>query len=61
MVKPLVLINQQNELEALNDEKLKAMPNEFRVFQEYIEETQEAILDTHRQLSEREAGIRNPE
>ena len=33
------------------------MINEFRVFQEFVEETQEAILDTHKSLSEREAGI----
>ena len=41
----LLQSNQQNELEALN------------VFQEYVEETKQAIFNTHKSVKEREAVI----
>ena len=53
----IIQVNQNNELEEMNVEKLKGMINEFKVIQEYVEETKQAILGIHKSVSEREAGI----
>ena len=53
----IIQVNQKNELEEMNVEKLKGMINEFKVIQEYVEETKQAILGIHKSVSEREAGI----
>ena len=49
--------NQKRELEELIYEKLKGMIKEFRVIQEYVKETKQTILDTHKPVSEIEAGL----
>ena len=53
--------NHKRDLEELSYERLKGMIEfmikEFRVSQENVKETKQAMLDTHNSVSEREAGL----
>ena len=53
----IIQVNQKNELEEMNVEKFKGMINDFKVIQEYVEETKQTILGIHKSVSEIEAGI----
>ena len=44
----IIQVNQKNELEEMNVEKFKGMINDFKVIQEYVEETKQAISGIHK-------------